>query len=392
MGFCLLLPAVMSALLVQDVSQTTNNGNDWTHTRSGVAGPTVTRALQITTRGRLIVRGTNSDQITYKLVERVKARSLAGAHQLFGSTTMTNKVVNGVTMLAIQLGAHSSVATELTIEVPRRMASVFLDVRSGDIEASELDGNLRADTMAGQIRCDKIRGSFEGKTGGGEIHLGKIGGAIRCANSAGSIIIDNAGSSANCQTAGGEIQIGEAFGELVLSTEGGNIQVDRAGSNLEAHTGEGVIEIGQCKGMVYADTRGGSIQVGSARGVRCQSGAGQVRVKTASGPMQIQTALGSILAELLAGSRLEDSSLVAGTGDITVLIPSNLALSVLARNDSGANPRIVSDFSELRRSIAPSKPAVVFQNAMVYQGSINGGGPLLKLNTAGGIIYVRKSK
>lgn len=70
-----------------------------------------------------------------------------------------------------------------------------------------------------------------------------------------------------------------------------------------------------------------------------------------------------------------------------VLIPSNLALSVLARNESGANPRIVSDFSEVRsKSIGFSRPPVVFE------GAINGGGPLLSINTAGGIIYVRKLK
>jgi hypothetical protein len=94
---------------------------------------------------------------------------------------------------------------------------------------------------------------------------------------------------------------------------------------------------------------------------------------------------------LFAGAHLEDSSLVAGAGDITVLIPSNVALSIVARNDSGANPRIVSDFSELRaKSVARARPAIVFP--MVYQGSINGGGPLLTLNTAAGIIYVKKSK
>jgi hypothetical protein len=121
--------------------------------------------------------------------------------------------------------------------------------------------------------------------------------------------------------------------------------------------------------------------------VKCQSGAGASRVKTSSGPLRVQTAMGSILAELLAGTRLDDSSLVAGAGDITVLIPSNLALSVMARNDSGGNPKIVSDFSEVRaKSFGPSRPAVV------YQGAINGGGPLLTLNTAGGIIYVKKLK
>jgi len=62
-------------------------------------------------------------------------------------------------------------------------------------------------------------------------------------------------------------------------------------------------------------------------------------------------------------------------------------LSVLARNDTGANPRIVSDFSEVRaKNVGFSRPP------LVYEGSINGGGPLLSINTAGGIIYVRKLK
>jgi predicted membrane protein len=35
-------------------------------------------------------------------------------------------------------------------------------------------------------------------------------------------------------------------------------------------------------------------------------------------------------------------------GDITVLIPSNLAVSVMATNQSGGMRRIISDFSEVR--------------------------------------------
>jgi hypothetical protein len=106
--------------------------------------------------------------------------------------------------------------------------------------------------------------------------------------------------------------------------------------------------------------------------------------------LQVQTAVGSILAELFPGAHFVDaSSLVAGSGDITVLIPSNLSLSVLARNDSGANPRIVSDFSELRVKPLIARPAY---QGVTYQGAINGGGPLLSLSTASGIIWVKKSK
>ncbi|PYT19433.1 MAG: hypothetical protein DMG59_00535 [Acidobacteria bacterium] len=122
--------------------------------------------------------------------------------------------------------------------------------------------------------------------------------------------------------------------------------------------------------------------------MKCESAAGTIRVKTSSGPMRISTAMGSILAELLAGTHLEDSSLVAGAGDITVLIPSNLALSVMARNDSGGNPHgILSDFSEVR-----AKSFGFSRAPLVAEGSINGGGPVLRINTAAGIIYLKKLK
>jgi hypothetical protein len=387
MGICGILPVLTSLLLAQDV-QISHDGNQWQLVESRGAGGSQTRTLKVATRGHVIVRGSTGDQITYRLTEHVKARTDEQARRLFGSGFADIKTVNGVTTLTILQNARESVTTQLEISAPRRLATVIVQAQPGDIEAYDLDSDLYASTIAGQIRCDDIRGGFDGSTGGGEIHLGKIGGRIRCVNGAGSIVIDTAGGAANCQSAGGEIQIREAAGPLVLSTEGGNIQVDRAGSSVEAHTSEGVIEIAQANGMVFADTRGGAIQIGSARGVRCQSGAGAVRVKTSSGPLQIQTALGSILAEVLAGARLQDSSLVAGSGDITVLIPSNVALSVLARNDSGANPRIVSEFSELRARTIELKPP----SPNVYQGAIHGGGPLLTLETAAGIIYVRKSK
>ena len=83
-----------------------------------------------------------------------------------------------------------------------------------------------------------------------------------------------------------------------------------------------MIEVGHAGGAVFADTQGGFIQVGSARGVQAESMAGTVRVKNDAGPMNLAAMAGNILADLLSGARMQDSSLVAGTGDITVLIPS----------------------------------------------------------------------
>jgi DUF4097 and DUF4098 domain-containing protein YvlB len=380
-----LIPLLLQMGSVAQEVQMVREGAYWVRTETGPVGSAPMRVLKVSTRGHVIVRGGQSEQAFYKLVERVKARTAEEAHLLFGSSITKLSVSNGMTALMVAALAHESVMTQLEINVPRRLPGVILDVRPGDVEVYDLDGNLRVETSAGLIHGDRIRGSVDSKTGGGEIRMGKIGGPVRCISEGGSIFVENAGAEAFCQTAGGEIQIHEASGRLTLATEGGNIQVDRAAGTVEAHTGEGVIEVFQAGGLVMADTRGGSIQIGSAQGAKCQSAAGAIRVKTGSGPLRVQTAMGSILAELLAGARVEDASLVAGSGDITVLIPSNLALSVLARNDTGGNARIISDFAELHAKAAMHRP-------LVFEGSINGGGPLLTLDTSGGIIYVRKLK
>ena len=388
-----LVPVMAATLLAQDSpftrdAQVTRDGASWKRVYPGSFSGPIMRVVKVTTRGHVVIRPSTDDQINYTLTQRVRAKSEEEAHRLFGGVVSSMVPQRaGMTVITLLPMAKENVEAQWEIRVPRRVAGVILDTQVGDVEAYDLDSSLHVDTQAGQIRCDRIRGSIEAKTGGGEIRLGKIGGAVQCTSAAGSIFVESTGGEANCQTVGGEIQIHEANGGVTLSTEGGNIQVDRSGGSVQAHTGAGIIQVAQAGGMVFADTRGGSIEVGSARGIQCQSAAGTIRVKTSTGPLRVQTALCSILAELLSGARLEDSSLVAGSGDITVLIPSNLALSVLARNESGANPRIVSDFSEVRsKSIGFSRPPVVFE------GAINGGGPLLSINTAGGIIYVRKLK
>jgi hypothetical protein len=97
--------------------------------------------------------------------------------------------------------------------------------------------------------------------------------------------------------------------------------------------------------------------------------------------MSVSTAMGNIMAELMAGARLEDSSLVAGSGDITVWIPSNFPVSLVWPGTS----RVRSDFPELQ-----TNSTALFRPPVLVQGALNGGGPVIRLNTAGGTIYVRR--
>jgi hypothetical protein len=377
-------------LLAQDVGHWTREGPYFVYTMSApvinVNGHPPAQ-LRVMTRGNVVLRGSKDEQVVWKLVQRVKARNQDEAHRLVGGggVTMTTPPANMIALTVIT-SAGVEVSNDLEVDVPRQVMLSIVHTRAGGVEAYDLDGSVQMIAALG-IRCDRIHGSVIGNTAGGEIRIGKIGGWLQCASGGGSIFIDNVGGAAKCETAGGEIVVKEAGGPLLLTNVSGNIEVDHAASTVEAHTGEGLIEVNQAGGEVIADTRGGSIQIGSARGAKCESAAGAIRVKNASGPLNVQTVMGSILAELIAGARLEDSLLSANSGDVTVLIPSRLSLSVMARNDSGANPRIDSDFPEVRaKSFGFSRPPTV------AEGQINGGGPVLRINVAAGIIYLRKLK
>ena len=79
--------------------------------------------------------------------------------------------------------------------------------------------------------------------------------------------------------------------------------------------------------------------------------------------MRVATSMGSITASLL-GSRISDSYLATGNGDITVLIPSNVGVTIQAQNSMADTVRrIVSDFS----GIQPRRQGT----RVVAEGAIN---------------------
>jgi hypothetical protein len=106
-----------------------------------------------------------------------------------------------------------------------------------------------------------------------------------------------------------------------------------------------------------------------------------------NGSLRAATASGNIIAELLAGRPIEDSTLTTNAGDITVLIPSNIAMTVVARNESAGLAKIISDFPEIR--VQAPRPTAT---PLVAQGALNGGGPVLRLLVRSGAIYLRRGK
>jgi hypothetical protein len=226
-------------------------------------------------------------------------------------------------------------------------------------------------------------------TDGGDIRVGRVRGALRALSGGNGISVGTVEGEAWCETAGGEIIVERGGGPLHLTTGGGNIYVNDGASNVGARSDGGRIEVQRSGGVVTAETRGGSIQVGAAKGARCESAAGAIRVRNIRGALRAQTAIGSILAEFIGASGFEESSLITGAGDITVMLPSNLPVSVQAVNESrGRLARIVSEFPEIRIIGGQLWPL----RSLSAEGALNGGGPVLRVNAAGGTVYFRRQK
>jgi hypothetical protein len=320
------------------------DGVNWTLTEQGSLSVDPTGHVRIKAAGNIRVRGANGSQFSYKLTRSLRASRERDAQAVLERFPVTSARQGGTAILQV---AYGPFATNLEISLPRGLESSSIETLGGDIDVSDLNGELIAEASGGKINVGHVGGSVDVRAAGGTIVLGVIGG------------------NARCLSGGGAISASEIHGDAMLETGGGDILLRKAGGRVRVSTGGGGIQILEAKGTVVANTFGGPIQVGSAKGVHCES------------------ASGSIVAQFLPGIPVLDSFLSTGSGDITVWIPSNLRISIRAQNEGSGNVRtMVSDFPGLRVTAAGA--------AVLGELLINGGGPVLQLAGNGGRIYIRK--
>lgn len=372
----------------QSVSPLTRDGAYWVRSIQGTFDTSANDRLRVTTTGSVTLQGVDAGQGSYTLSLRIRTGSQRQAEALFDRVSVKTSSEGGWTHVRVTPSGAARMALDLTVTASKGLRQVQAQTAGGNIRASDWDGDLEARTAGGQIALDRMRGRSDVQTGGGDIRIGAVSGSLRASSGGGVVRVENAGADVTLETAGGEIFVHQAKGHVQASTGGGNIRIDNAGGAVVARTAGGLIQVQQADGPVTAETSGGAIQVNSANGVRCESAGGAIRLRDVAGALRAFASSGSILAELVGGRSLANSILSTNAGDITVVIPSNLALTVQAMNESGGSGRIHSDFSEIRTRSA-GYPGV---GTVMAEGALNGGGPLLRVNVTGGTIYLRRAK
>jgi len=384
-GFLAALAAAAPAH-AQAEARIQRDGAAWVETVTGSIPIGDASRLRIITRGDVNLRGAATSQIQYEYQKRVRARDLNEAKRLLATQEIRLWRQGDWAQVTLHEPGWSLISGTIHVRVPMKLRQAVVETRTGNLDLAGLEAEVLAETGGGLVQADQMRGSLVVRTGGGRIRTGRIDGSLRAITGGGTIRVLHAGAEAWLETGGGDIVVEESMGPLQLSTGAGNIQVTRAASTVSARTLGGLIKVMEAGGHVSAESAGGGIQVGSARSVVCESMAGGIRLIGVSGELNVSTARGDVVAEFLKDRRLKDSALSTRSGDITVVIPSNLAVTVRALNESmiklGA---IVSEFPEIRmESSAPELATAA--------GNLNGGGPLLKIAARNGTIYLRRQK
>lgn len=185
--------------------------------------------------------------------------------------------------------------------------------------------------------------------------------------------------SADVRTSGGDVKVGSLAGTVKAHTSGGDIRLDRVDGDVTAHTSGGDITLREGTARAKVHTSGGDILIEKAGGpVEAGTSGGDIIIRSAANIISAHTSGGDVHATL-TGPLTADCSLGTSGGDVTVEFPRTAALRLDANTSGG-------DVDATGLTITIEKGAIGKSRLV---GSVNGGGPLLKLRTSGGDINVR---
>ncbi|HUB82206.1 MAG TPA: hypothetical protein VMB03_25595 [Bryobacteraceae bacterium] len=334
--------------------------------------------LRINAHGPVTLEGGVAKGFEYTVKVSVRARTRDQARAILERVELRTESQNEWFVLTTP-GRETTAS--VTMRAPH-LRDAVVSSSDGAVEAYGIDGTLTVDTGADQVKVDRIHGNCTLATGGGDIHAGTVDGYLHCLTGAGAIVAKAVRGEALVRTNGGDITLLDVGGLARAETGGGTVHLGRMGSTVTVTNGGGPITIDQAAGTVTTRDMAGPVTVRGAAGIRCESANGGITLGQISGPMSVYTAMGSIVANL-QGSRLGESTLKTGNGDITVLIPSNVGVRINAEN------RLADSLQRIQSAFREIQPQLIGMRVLA-EGRVNGGGPLLQLFASSGTIFLKR--
>jgi len=231
------------------------------------------------------------------------------------------------------------------VTVPSQSNVDLKTAAAGAIHIDEFDGTVRAETSIGNLRFGDIQGTVWGKTGG-----------------PGKITLKGCQSDVDVESGVGNIELVSVAGKVIAKTGGpGKVMLRECQSDINVESGVGNIELGSITGKVIAKT----------------GGPGKVVLREGQSGVKAESGIGNIHAEIPTQLMHPWTLRTSGPGKIEVVLSSKTAVNI----DAETNGSISSDIPIQVQSLLTEDK---------LKGTLNGGGPLLKLRTSLGAIRLKK--
>ncbi len=168
---------------------------------------------------------------------------------------------------------------------------------------------------------------------------------------------------------------------IELHSGDGSIEIESVSGRIDVRTGDGRVIAHELTGAIKLVSGDGSISVTDADGtLACTTGDGRIRVQGRFDALQLQSGDGSIHATAFEGSKLEDDWLVkTADGSLVLGVPEGLAANVDAQTGDG----------RINFEVPVTVEGRVHRSHL--RGTLNGGGPELRLRSGDGSITIERS-
>ena len=366
------------------------DGGNWTQEITGSLAMAKNLKVKVDI-GSVRVEGGSQQNISYVIRNHSYSGSEDRARREFDNYKIS-AYVHGDTAWIVgdwQGGRPHKFSGDFVVNVPRGMEEIKVETEGGSVSTTGITGRVDAQSGGGSIRVDDIGGTVNAETGGGSIDVGNVASDVRLQTGGGSIKVNSAKGKIEAESGGGSVTVVSGLQGAVLETGGGSIQVERCSGRVKASTGGGSIDLGDIGGPAEMETGGGSIRLSSAKGpVRAETGGGSIELNGVPSA-RAQTGAGGIVAKFVpSNGEHNDSVLETSAGDITVYLAPNVNISVRASIEVANGHNIRSDFPDIK---VTTEGGDYGPKTVIAEGSLNGGGPVLKVRTTTGDIFFRRA-
>ena len=193
------------------------------------------------------------------------------------------------------------------------------------------------------------------------------------------IVTVPASFATDLHTSGGDIVVGDMAAKVHARTSGGNVKLGKIGAEIDAHTSGGNMSLDEGRGSVKLGTSGGDIAVGHVAGpAELSTSGGNIRIESVENSVHASTSGGNVRAGIV-GPLKEDCVLSTSGGTVKVTVDKAAAFRLDA-STSGGNVEAEGLTITMEKS---------GRSRSKLAGTVNGGGPLLKLRSSGGDVEIQ---